>query len=756
MRRPDRIARAILDRNGLWLGVLVLVLAGLCAGIPGLRFESDSRAFFGADNQENRDMRALDGTFSGSNSVLVMVQPAAGTAFDPETLAALRDFTEEAWQVPYVLRIDSPVNYNHSYAQGDDIIVEPLLNDEGKITQKTAKRFRDTVLGAAELTGRLVARDGGAFGISVRVVLPEPVVSSRLEVRAAISEMAEQWQGRLNGSQVRITGGIFGGLTLVEAAQDDMTTLIPAAFVLVTVFFAFLLRSFVVLATILVAIFMSTLAALGFAGWAGIALTAGTAISPLAVMVLVTASGVHIVLSWLREDGADPVHAALRDNLSPVTVTNLTTAFGFLCINFADSPPLRDMGNIVAFGLLFGLAATFIVIPYGLKFDRSIRARRLPVTPGLMIRLAEIVIRWRRVSLVVFALMVALAITGILRIGFDDSIYRYFDDRYQFRRDADAIQDNLTGLEHLLFSFRTSDGGSVFDPEFLRQVDRFQTWIGAQPEVSTVSSIADLLKRLNKSMHNDDPAQARIADSREANAQLMLFYELSLPVGLDLNNTIDVARTQTLVSAGLSVRHSEATRALALRAETWLAENTPDIATRAAGISIAFARISERNNRQMLVGLAVVLALVSATMVMTLQSLPMGMLSLVPNLVPAVLAFGFWGYTIGEVNLGSTVVCTMTFGIVVDDTVHFLMHYLRRRRAGLGPRPALHDTFSVVGAAIVITSIAIMGGFALMTLSGFVINQHIGALTFFVMGFALLADLILLPAMLVTFKGSKK
>ena len=121
--------------------------------------------------------------------------------------------------------------------------------------------------------------------------------------------------------------------------------------------------------------------------------------------------------------------------------------------------------------------------------------------------------------------------------------------------------------------------------------------------------------------------------------------------------------------------------------------------------------------------------------------------------MPAVLAFGLWGYTFGYVNLGSTVVTTMTFGIVVDDTVHFLMHYLRRRRAGMPPEPAMRDTFSVVGAAIIITSVALMAGFAVMTLSGFVINQHIGALTVFVVGFALLADLLFLPALLLAFKG---
>jgi predicted RND superfamily exporter protein len=183
-----------------------------------------------------------------------------------------------------------------------------------------------------------------------------------------------------------------------------------------------------------------------------------------------------------------------------------------------------------------------------------------------------------------------------------------------------------------------------------------------------------------------------------------------------------------------------------------MAANTPDTVATAGGYSVAFSRITERNNRQMLVGLVVVLALVSLILMATMRNIRFGVISLVPNLVPAILAFGFWGVTFRDVNLGSTVVTTMTFGIVVDDTVHFLMHYLRRRREGLVPQAALEQTFASVGAAILITSIALTAGFAIMATSGFTINQHMGALTAIVIVFAVLADLLLLPSVIRLFE----
>ena len=754
MTASQRIARAILRHNRLFLLVLALLVAGLATGIPRLQFSTDNRAFFSRDNPEYRDLLALDAAYNSTDGLLFLLTPPEGAAFDPDTLTALRDFTDDAWQVPYVLRVDSPVNLTLSRSEGDEILIEPLLPDTGPLALADATRFREGLADLDEAEGRFVSADGDAFGMSLQLVLPG-TEAGRDEAAAHVDAMLGGWRAAHPGWSFRVTGGFLGGLALERIAIQDLTWLVPLAALMVVAVLLFMMRTIVGAITTLVVAICGTVATLGIAGWTGIVLTAGTAISPLSVLVLLTASCIHVLLSWMRaldSDGPDrAIETALEENLGAVTVTNLTTAIGFLCLNFSQAPPLRDMGNIIAFGLLVGLAATLVVVPAGLRFDRRAHAARIPITPAMMQGIATAILTRWKLWLWLFPVAVLVAITGILRIGYDDSIFRYFAPRTEFRQSADAIQDKLSGLDSLQFSFKAPDG-SVFDPAFLASVDRFAEWLAAQPGVVSVTSIADILKRMNGAMTGEDAA---LPDSREAGAQLMMLYEFSLPPGHDLTSTIDVSRTQTRLIAGLRVASSNETRDLADRAEAWLAANEPAIASRASGVSIAFARLSQQNNRQMLMGLAVVLAAISGIMVLTLRSFTYGAISLVPNLVPAVLAFGLWGYTFRDVNLGSTVVTTMTFGIVVDDTVHFLMHYLRRRRAGRVAEAALRDTFSVVGAAIVITSLALMAGFAVMMLSGFVINRHIGALTVFVVGFALLADLLFLPALLLALKGRR-
>ncbi|MDA0963074.1 MAG: MMPL family transporter [Proteobacteria bacterium] len=565
------------------------------------------------------------------------------------------------------------------------------------------------------------------------------------------------WAADYPGFDIRVTGPVFGGLTLSQAAKDDVVTLVPIAFVVAIAILAFFLRSPRAVLACTAVVGLGTVATFGIAGWMGIELTAGTAISPLAVMVLTSASCVHIVLAWTRalETGTaqEATAQALSLNLAPVTVATVTTSVGFLGLNFADSPPLRDMGRVVSLGLLFAMGLVFVLLPFALRRSGLAHARRrLPLSREGMERFARWVWRTQMLWLVLFPAGLAVSAFGIHRIGFDDNLLRYFSDHYEFRRDTDAIQDRLAGMDSLQFSFTAPEGATVFDPDFLRDIDRFAAWLETQEVVVSTLAITDIVKRMNRSMSGDDPEAFRVADTPEANAQLMMFYELSLPEGLDLNTQIDVDRTRTRVVAFLRAGHSDDIRDLALAAEAWMADNTPETVATAGGYSVAFSRITERNNRQMLLGLVLVLALVSLILMATMRNFRFGLISLVPNLVPAILAFGFWGVTFRDVNLGSTVVTTMTFGIVVDDSVHFLMHYLRRRREGLAPQAALERTFASVGAAILITSIALIAGFAIMATSGFTINQHMGALTAIVIVFALLADLLLLPSVIRLFE----
>jgi predicted RND superfamily exporter protein len=252
-------------------------------------------------------------------------------------------------------------------------------------------------------------------------------------------------------------------------------------------------------------------------------------------------------------------------------------------------------------------------------------------------------------------------------------------------------------------------------------------------------------------MHGDDPAWYKIPDSRELAAQYLLLYELSLPYGLDLNNQINVSKSATRFTVTFDSLSTQETLTLENNANQWLINNAPkSMQVAGASPTIMFTHIAERNIKSMLTGTTLALVLISLILVVAVKSLRIGIISLVPNLVPAAMAFGFWGIINGEVGLATSVVTSISLGIVVDDTVHFLTKYLRARREhGLDATGAVRYAFRTVGTALWITSFILIAGFLVLSRSGFELNSEMGLLTACAIAFAIIADFLFLPPLLI-------
>ena len=334
---------------------------------------------------------------------------------------------------------------------------------------------------------------------------------------------------------------------------------------------------------------------------------------------------------------------------------------------------------------------------------------------------------------------------------------KYFSENVPFRVDTDFVVEHLTGIYMLEYSLPAKGEGEITSPEYLRMVDEFANWLRQQPEVLHVNTFTDIMKRLNKNLHGDDPAWYRLPDNRGLSAQYLLLYEFSLPFGLDLNNQINVKKSATRITITLRSISSEELLALQERARNWLQEHAPDyMHVEGASPTLMFAHIGHRNIRAMLEGTVVALVLISLILTIFLRSVRIGLLSLIPNLAPIGMGFGLWALFVGEVGLALSVVGGMTIGIVVDDTVHFLSKYLRaRREQGLSPEDAVRYAFHTVGTALWVTTLVLMLGFGVLALSDFKLNAGMGLLTAITIGLALLADFFFLPPLLMQF-GEKK
>lgn len=739
-------------RYGLIFLILLLVIWA-ASGMQFLQFKSDYRMFFSEDNPQLLAFEKLQDTYSKSDNVLFVIAPKDGKVFTVEVLAMLEKMTEMAWQIPFSSRVDSITNFQYSRAIEDDIIVEDLIFEAEKLTASELEKLEKIAVNEPLLVNNLISPKAHVTGINVILQLPGKDQNSEIpKVVQFVRDLAAKMREQYPNIDIYLTGGAMMDNAFGEISASDMQQLVPIMFIVLLITLGLLLATITGIVTTTIIIVFSVISTLGLAGWLGISMSPPTAPLPNIIMTLAVADSVHIMASFfycLREGMAK--RAALTEsfhlNFQAIFLTSFTTAIGFLSMNFSDSPPFHDLGNLAAIGVTIAFILTITLLPALLMIlpSKFPKQRQVPV----MSYLSEFVIQRRKILLwSITALMLGLVLF-IPKNELNDNYLKYFDESIEFRQVTEFTIDNLSGADYLDYSIESGEANGINDPQFLIKLDEFANWFRQQPEVRYVYSITEVIKRLNKNMHGDDSNWYKLPESRELTAQYLLLYEMSLPYGLDLNDRLNVDKSATRITVILESLSSKELLALELRAKQWLQGQTT-IKSVATGTSLIFAHIGQRNIHSMLIGTAVALLLISLVLIFALRSLKLGLISLIPNLMPAIMAFGLWGLLVGQISLAVSVVAAMTLGIVVDATIHFLTKYLHaRQKQGKNAMDAVRYAFATVGTAISVTAVVLIAGFSIIIFSHFHINSVMGILTAIIIVFALITDFLLLPPLLM-------
>ena len=758
--RLDGYGAVIVHRRWLVAALATVLMVVVTGGARFIGVTNDYRSMFAEDNPQLAAYDALEETYSASNAALIAIAPRQGSVFTRDTLGAVEELTEAAWRTPWSSRVDSLTNYSHSEAIDDDLVVEPLVDDARSLDEAGLARVEAIALNAIDVAGRLVAHDGRVAGLVINFALPENPDAAVVEITDHLDALLVEARASHPDLAYHLTRDVVMNRAFAEATQDDLETLAPIVFLIIVVATAVLLRSILGTLALVVTVVFVINTTLGFAGWIGTVFNPTNSGVPIIVMTVVVAHSVHVVTATLagmsRGLGrSEAVAESLRSNIWPVSLTTITTAIGFLSLNASDSPPFHVLGNLVAFGVLCAFVYSMTLLPALLSILPLRAPRARAGGSDFFDRFGAFVVARRKVLLWFVGLAAAVLALGIPRIELTDNWTQYFDERYEFRRDTDFVIDNLTGMETLEYSLNAGREGGITDPDYLHAVDDFAEWYRGQPQVAHVQAFPDIMKRLNKNMHGDDSAFYRLPDDPALAAQYLLLYELSLPFGNDLNNRIDVAKSATRMTVVVHSLTSKAQRELDARAQAWLRANAPELATEASGVSIVFAHLSQRNIDSMLRGTIIAMALISLILIGVFKNLRLGLVSLVPNFLPAIMSFGLWGYLVGRVGLAGSVVTAVAFGIIVDDTIHFLARYRQARRGGLAAPEAVRSAFRTVGRALWTTTAILSLGFLVFAFSGFELSWALGLLITITIAFALLADFLLLPPLLMAIDRRK-
>lgn len=641
----------------------------------------------------------------------------------------------------------------------DWVEVRPLV-EEIPARPAALAALRERVLSDPLYRRTLVSEDGRATGLDVgfREMSDEAFMASGLDGR--VTGLLEEASDGADGLGFHVAGRPHAKVRIHRGMVRDVTVLIPLAVLVAAV--ALWAATGRVRGVVLP--LGTGLAAVGWTFAAvvlvGRPLTVLSGLLGPTLLALGCVYAVHVLARFEEEvaEGApDAVSAAalaLRHLRAPILIAGPTTVAGFAALLLSDVPAVHEVGAFAVIGVssiavlsLWALPAALALLPArpGARGGAGAGPRGQGLDRALA-GLARQVARRPSTVLAVAAVLVGSAAASVPHIVVDTDYLSYLDRDDPVRRDFDAVNRLLAGAVPLYVVVEGPEAGAFRDPAALRALDDLQQRVDALPGVSRSVSFVETLKALNRAFGGGDPAQARVPETRAGVAELLFMVPKS-----DLRRfaTVDHRRANLVVRTGEVGSRALQELAARLRAEAERTDWPPGFSTQVTGNSLLLARSADgiARGQPATVGLAAlaILALVSAG----LGSLRLGLLAMVPNVVPVLLFYGLLGAGAAPLSLATGLIGSVALGIAVDDTAHLLARYRGERARGLPPEAAVVETCRRVGRPVVLTSGVLCLGFGVVAFSDFAPLREFGVLTAATMGICLATDLLLLPALLL-------
>lgn len=735
-RLPEGLVRLAVRHPGRTLAVWGLLLAITGIGIARLQIDTTTDSVLDRSGEEWAFYQSSQARFGGDE--IVVVSLAGATPFDPERLREVERLTRAYERIPGVRRVDSLASVPLIRARPDGRLdLDPALGAGVPEGPEALQRLKEAVRADRIAPRSLISPDERVF--AVNVILDQDFDGDYDELVTAIGDELPPEGARMSG--VPVFRMAANGQTRREILLFVPLTGLAIALLLIVVY-----RS---VAAVVIALSVGGIGSwmlAGAMGFAGFSISLVTMILPSVILALGCSYVMHVLSA---ADGArDPetLLAGLLPIALPVALSGLTTAIGFAVMGAVRIEEVRAVGAFGSLGVLAIVAASLSVAPALLRLWPLPpgRARLRDLCEGPLRRgLVAIAARHRGAALCGSALLLVVFGTGLFRLQVETDATRWFPPGHEVRDSYETIREQLSGISPVNVVLESQSGEPVTSPAVVSAIDGLASHLESLPEVGKAVSLADPLRQIHGGFGGDPGLP--LPDSRQMIEQYLLLLESV--------EQIDDVVTGDRLGANVVLRADDngsgPLLGIGTEAERWWAENgPPGIRPRATGIMYEFARAEDEIALGQIRGLLLALGAIAVVLLAAFRRASLAIVALIPNVVPILVVFGFMGLVGVPLDAGTVIVGSLALGIAVDDTVHLISAFERAREQGRGSIPALDAALARVTHPLLLTTVAVGVGFGLLGLSGFTLTRNLGLLIAGTMAICLLADTILLPALL--------
>lgn len=757
-RRPGRAALLGL----LGFGVIV-------AGLPRLRANFTHTAFFKGNDPALLRFEAFERRFGNDDAVVVVLHSPSGI-FDVESATALRELTARMWKVPDVIRVDSLANFQWVHASGDEIEVESLLPEDGPLSPELLAARRQVALAHETIPDYLVSRDAKTALLYARI---KPIFDQAGRPATIAAETRKVVADLSRGDHtIHLTGSPIINTAFEESSRHDSSRLVPLLLAMVLLFLIGSFRRLGGVVMPLVVIFATVLLALAIGGWFGLELSVVTMTLPQVMIAVCVADAVHLLATFYqaRRRGfarRDAAHHALAKNFLPTILTTVTTAAGFYSFATAKLPPVVALGVMAGTGTILAWFVTYLMLgplmviwpgreptatPATATSAATPESSALKAATPFTTAFVGWVNRWRWAILAATVVLTAGATALSLRNTVNSDPFKYFRKGYPLRTAQEFVLSHLNGVVTLEMVVDSGVEDGIKDPAFLRKVEELERQAAALPGITKAVSVVDIIRQTHRSLNGGQQSFYVLPDSRETIAQELLLYTMSLPQGMDVNDRISVKNDAirvtiigTITESNAAVRTAEQLEAMA---------HALGLDAKATGKTMLYQTMNGAVVISFIQSLVLAFGLIGVIMLASFRSIKLGLVAMIPNVLPLVIGGAVLTLIGQPLDIGTVLVASVCLGIAVDNTIHILSGFSRHTREGATPAEALARLLAHTGPAMVITTLVLVAGFGTLAFGTFVPNVFFGIMTATILTTGLVADLILLPALLLMLRRS--
>lgn len=753
----ERLAGLIIRLR--WI-VLILAAGGtvwLGSHISRIQFDSSSDGSVPRGDPEQAFFNETIDTFGNDQvSVVVVDASASGGIFSARTLQKIERLTRAIDRIVGVEEVVSLTNGRYLTGAGEMLETPPIVSTIPESADSLAD-LREFVLGNELFLKTLVSEDGAAAAINVFVRDYPDSQLVAMDIDGQIKALIAEEQGP---EDLHYAGLTYTRRVINDTMHRDLKLFVPLTIVLIMIVLFLTFRSLRGVFLPLLTVAMSTIGTMGLLGLLQKPMSLVMTILPPLLIAVGSSYSIHVVTHFneLRRRGKGSREAAretMAELSTPVTMTALTTIIGFGSLLVNPIPNISKMGLFAMAGIAITFLVTLTVLPAVLSLLKTPPQKARPSAAlDLMDRFLGSVAGFnenRRVLVgVLGGLVLVVSVLGMFGLRVDTNFLSYFDKKSDIRLTADIISEKLAGASTFFLVIDGLNEDSVKQPALLQAVDRIQAHMETVPGVDKTVSLVGHLKRLHSAINYDHPESLLVPDDAGIIEEEILLFSISHDPGAmeryvngDFSQLTIFARTNLIGSAEILAALDDV--------EAFARAELPDGYTaKSTGTLVVLTRATEAIARGQRDSLALALVIIFIVMTILFRSLRAGMLSMIPNAFPILIVFGLMGWTGTTLNIGTSIIACVAIGISVDDTIHFMTDYSRRMREGRDRRRAARESVHAIGRPMVYTSITLFFGFLILSLSKFQMISAVGMLTGITMLTALGADLVLLPAILIS------